>query len=1404
MAYVLILTRETWSWDVRTKHISYEPIPTIEGVKALANYGPTATLFTLGPNHTVQQYDLQNPASMVREVHYDPILIPTLPRGSAQSTPQLSSHTIPGAAPPVAVQRNYDMRPGPASLSTIQRATDEMQAIEHARQMRAQVGSPDSIISRTESVSSASSGGHGRYQRKNPSVSSYAPSGTTFSTFSPSMIARDSMGSPFYPRTSSVASSGRRSKGSRLRQEVLLSPEGNFVDLFPYTRARLSSLPYTQPQPLDQTKLSPDDLRRQMLQVVFGWHDDIQPMIRDEINHHPEGSMNAVLLSKWLGEDNVDMMASVIASGVMGSSDWMLLALSQLDGQGSRSKLGQAFVQRLLQQGDIHTSATILLGMGDQEDAVEVYVSRNYYMEAILLTCLLFPADWQRQAHLVRRWGEFVVENSQQHLAIRCFSCTGVDSSMPWASPTKSPFTGIQAPQSMPQIISPPTSPPPTNARKTTKNSSLKLITSFGNSDQGQYRFPGLKSDDRTPTNAPGVTPIAESALSPSGTPSTYLRPQLRSKNNLNLRTATTPGGYSRNRLPSIGETPIDVVPPPLGVSRPSSLPTPNDSGSDPEREKWSSILPQEAKVPERTIEDPPLTLSSARYDPGSATPQQTPQTALPTTTVKTSLPSLGQDRFSTMRDGSRTWNGSRDRKPDGLHIQMPTLEQLNLNAYATSAASSARSDHRRSTTWSSLHSNGSSVGRLDNRSDTRSPPVTGQSWTSSTKSPSVSGRSMDQYINSLEEANFRSQQHKAEPHRRRHREDRSQVVEHTEPISQSRPRHRELSEDRGRGGQRYIKPAKRSPSSPIPMSPEDLQQYRDSNSQSLDSQLTRDSSPDEIRSHSRAQSSRRVGTSKTLRSQSKMSDYSHRTVRHISPSGIYDSQLGSEVSPGSRSRKSSRRPSPNGLLTPSGRGRSKSKTGGSILRSPSSPLPMSPQARLYKESDDEEDPLRIVEANRNRLRSAQRSTSRRPRERGTSARRESSPDRRRLPDERQFYHIGRPDLSGQQDPFTDTKTSDGDVATSDGAPSLHHTKSRRTLKKEMAARELEARRISLTQRSMAPITYPSSLTSGRPQLVGRAQTDSNLSHGSPTWGALASSHSQNGSLSEISEYGVNENRSASVGPYGLPATPRAMRHPRYQSRDTDNIPAVPELPDQLTSPSNNFATGQPMRELPRSMSAPIPEAEVMMPADMPTHPAFHRGLRPSTKRPVFSPLGDIGKHRRTPSFDAQQLAPAPMIASIDQTLHESEPPQIISVGNEEPPILPELQHLAASVPPPPPPPPPPPTFHYDDAAHHSLSSGSGVGIINIAMDDISRDSTPIIDVPPPPPEKVSSPQLNGQASPPYSDGHRRGRSIDHFGKSIKGITDRMRSTSRGRNNAKSPRAIQEPVLPAPYETSFF
>lgn len=64
----------------------------------------------------------------------------------------------------------------------------------------------------------------------------------------------------------------------------------------------------------------------------------------------------------------------------MTSSDWMLLALSSIGGQSSTKKIGQAFVQRLLEKGDIHAAATILLGLGEQNDAVEVYFSHKHFM----------------------------------------------------------------------------------------------------------------------------------------------------------------------------------------------------------------------------------------------------------------------------------------------------------------------------------------------------------------------------------------------------------------------------------------------------------------------------------------------------------------------------------------------------------------------------------------------------------------------------------------------------------------------------------------------------------------------------------------------------------------------------------------------------------------------------------------------------------------------------------------------------------------------------------------------------------------------------------------------------------------------------------------------------------------
>ena len=1301
---------------------------------------------------------------------------------------------IPGTAPPMPVNHGMPEHDrGAVTLSTIQRTANEMGAIEHARNMREDMGSPvssTSRASRTDTMSSRSSN-HRAYPRHIPSISSRAQSGTTFSTISPSMVGRDSLYSgatSFYPSTASYASSGRRSKGSRLRHEVLRSPESTYVDLFPRTRVRLANVAYQQVQPLDQEAMTADDLRRRMLEVVFGWPDDIEPLIRDELQYHQPGSTSAVLLSKWLGEVDTDMMAAAISSGNVSSSDWMVLALSQMGGSGSMGKMGQAFVQRLLQQGDFHTSATILLGLGDREDAVEVYVSRSFYMEAILLTCLVFPTDWERQAHLVRRWGEFVVENSQQQLAIRCFSCTGVEPPLPWSSTSPMPInTPSQAPSTMSSMLSPPVSPPPSAqsappARMTTKNSSLKVITSFEGPNQAQFRFPGLASTDRTPTNGPGITPIAESAISPGGTPGGFGGRQNPALNSLLNRTAT-PGGYYRNRLPSIGETPIDVSLP--QVTRPSQLPTPDNSGSDLEKEKdiQMKTYTGEDKSQKHSTEAPPLLLSSARYDP--LTPVgKTPTTAVPKTTVRTTaLPNPSEDSFAAFKEKSQARNGSRDRKPDGLHIRMPSQDQIKTTHYISSGNLSSGFSDQNSLYSAGLTSGGLTTGRSDARSDTHS--TSGQSWASA-KSPSISGRSIDDYISSLEQAGYRQRKQKSSTSRRHQsREGRP---------SRSKGRTRDRSEDRGRDDRRYIRPGKRSPSSPKPMSPET---YRDpASGESLDGNLDDIRTPTSVGRYVRSEAK---GAPK-LRSGSKASDYSHRTVRRRSPEGVYDSHLGSEAS-FSRSKASSRQPSPRALLDPNGRGRSKSKNGGSLARSPSSPLPMSPQAKHYQASDDEDDPLRFVEANRQRIRSTHRSRSRKPRELGNSSRRDISSDRRRAQEDRQLR------VTDNDEPRSNrgSRRSSADQQEGTEQPRVHRQVSDRTQKKELAARELEARRESLLRNPDAPpILHPEEVNGARPNLPFRAQTD--LGNSPVSWNSnVPQQHSQRFlGVSATTENGGFIDRAASVGPYGLPATPRAMRHPRYDNKAND-IPVVPEIPESIQPLPETYYTGQPMNELPRSMSAPIPEPPRMpMPENLPRHPAFHKGLHPTTKRNNFSPLGEIGQHRRRPSSDMQAMMQAPVTAGIDETLraHEARNSNV-----EEPPLLPELQHLAIPPPPPPPLPPPPPFAHRIDPESSSLSSNSGVGVIDMVLDNEPENEEKVIEVPPtippppPPAPNARSPLLVPPGSPPDFGGvgsnHRRGRS-DNFKNGIKGFTGRLRSSSRGKNT-KSPEQVA--IGPAPYES---
>ncbi|CAN9167325.1 unnamed protein product [Alternaria alternata] len=270
--------------------------------------------------------------------------------------------------------------------------------------------------------------------------------------------------------------------------------------------------------------------------------------------------------------------------------------------------------------------------------------------------------------------------------------------------------------------------------------------------------------------------------------------------------------------------------------------------------------------------------------------------------------------------------------------------------------------------------------------------------------------------------------------------------------------------------------------------------------------------------------------------------------------------------------------------------------------------------------------------------------------------------------------------------------------------------------------------------------------------------------------------------------------------PIGLPANPRAMRHPRYMTADPneeDDIPAVPTIPDNMQHqqsqsgetddigpllPATTF--GQPIAPPSRSVSAPPQDILPSSSYNSPTYPSI--GRRPS--------LGGSRGHARQntmpdvlPQTNYKRHSPPPITASIAETIHESQNQdnQVIVIDAEDhgraPPLLSQLQHLAT-----PPPPPPPPL---------NLGGGNGIGMINIAIEGNSPGEKPM---------EVSPTQASATGSP---HAHRRGRGSvsENLGMTFKRVTERMRSTSRGPQRTKSPpvnRAERSPYESVP-EFSF-
>ncbi|KAE9989224.1 hypothetical protein EG327_002961 [Venturia inaequalis] len=1439
----------TFVWDVRTKRVTYESVPTVDGLVSIANYGPTATLFTLGRNHTVQQYDL-NPAArpmLVQNVQHVPAQLPPSPpisdgeglksaryatagpsgnlRPNPSDADRPPSNNIPVFFEDIHSESESDVPMSPlARISKVDPDED-----------RDQLGPLSPVSSRASTTSRSSAGGGGRrqqqhqpqpqqqhqqqphyqqqqqpqqqyqqqqqpqqqqqhheqsrignlndlrYQQQNerPSspgmVSSSAQSVSTATTFSvgssrqgyPQRARRESISTRSLLSTSTSNSRASNGRSSRLRQEVLRSPEETknlmSMDLFPYTKARLGDIPF-RPPIYDQNRRTPDDLRIQMLNVVFGWPDDVEDLIRDELAQHPSGSASSVMLSKWLGDLGADIAASMIGSESMTSSDWMLLALSSM-GQDSQKKVGEAFVQRLLEKGDIHPAVSILLGLGEYDEAVEVYVSRKYYMEAVLLTCLFFPTDWQRQSYLVRKWGEVAVGDGHPELAVRCFSCTTLESSEPWFSPRAQ--DAVYATQQM--LMGPDTplsSASPVSAGGSTRihptQAGLKLVTNF---NAPAARGPKSAMDgSKTPMVYPGETPIEPAAMESAFRPS-YRDPA----SAMSARTAT-PGGYGRRRYPSSRRTEASD----LSLTTPlARMPTPMTAIKGMRNAPSTAQTTRTRRSASTSQASSFLTASEYQEDDRG----------------RSGLPSPAQGVFARLREEESAKNhrgSSRERKPSQL-----SLDNIDIVIDSSLPSGATQSSYTNMT--------GGSNSMLGGAYETRRGATSPGPLRTGISMQSAKIRSIDQFINSLEEANYQAP-------------DRT----HEAP---ERPGSRSTRRAPSEGGRRtqVIRPAKRSPSSPVSMSPDDpalqLSNYNFDDERFYKRASPTESAPSismydrEARNRERSRGPGGRSESKSRRNESAIrietkrepsrrrgesttGERSGRRAESREPTGRRAESTRRERS---RSRNQARQPSYEEMINErEGRGRSAVRGPGSATRSPSSPsgnFPMSPA-----ESNIGGGRSKIGE--RVRERSMSRARNRSPA--GSAAGgRKTSPD-----PSANVRKSSRPPI-----PRLQTNMSDPNIMN----------------KRELAAKELEERRLSLARRPSAPpIVHPHELI---PRSAGTPSAEMMMGgfykHHIPSEHELIRGHTADPhimrSLASATSQGGVSNKSVQIG---LPATPRAMRHPKYMGEgEVEQVPAVPEIPANFGRSNNDGQQEQYPQEEDNDTLGFLPTT---------TFQPFNTGPSRSASAPPEK-LSALGHQRRTShtrqgsshsrknsdSGDIIVVSPGGMgnggglsfSKTIDQTIRES---QIMFVDrspspDEEdvPPVmLPELQHLAGPLPPPPPPMPFPPRQDSGDAP--TLSAVAFMPYEEEpqqqAKSSHSRSNS-----------NNQIPQLSApEATTPGGSvitpgGHRRGRNSNSISESVgskfSGLRNRLRdrTPSRTRTQAISP-PVQQNQQPTPFE----
>ncbi|TQS39441.1 hypothetical protein Golomagni_00036 [Golovinomyces magnicellulatus] len=1290
----------TYSWDVRTKDITHETVPTSENVRGLAIYGAGATLFTLDHNETIQQFDLNSPPQLVANAQH-----------SANLKSPLSQVSLEKAAPLVPFDAAIQTDTTSLAIEHADLAINEPSKTQKSSLLTNQNQTPLAFQYPVGLKCSKCRIKEISYGKKSQSNIAFASS------------PWNSQEKSYQSSTESISTSSNGSQSDAsgtfsFRQNSLrINNEGDsiddtqqiFFDLFPFTKARLvKNLGNPFAEVSDKPLFTCHNFRKQMLQILFDWKGEIQELIQDEMRRHPPRSTAQILLARWLGEFDLENMTS--SSESMNSLDWMLLALSKMGKQSSPIRVAQFYVQRLLNHNDINTAATIMLSMGDVNDAIEIYISHEKYIEAILLVSLTYPAHYFRQARLVQRWREWAIMRGKNQIAERCLAVIGLDS-----------FSGKLNSHGSPDVLSPTLSP--TKVTPPRFNiplaSELKLDISLGNEDLAE-----LNCDEKSDSFGPLFCSVDE----------------------MNQMASLQPGQRSEYQSPVISH-----IAPPSGFNRKENFSVEISSSRDE-----SPNLKHQELIPKNLSTDfEPKTSALGNIS------NSLPSRKLHVDSVSNDKVEISSPLVEEMRDVTRSplsflsptkiycsdaWHDiniksvSSDSEVEGLDIQWPQLDSIITGDYMSSPISSIASPCYRASNHSL---------------DTDCPTIS-----SSFRNPRVSQFNSCSYNESLDTG--RSLDENTSFHESTQNKKVNKKADFNVQGQPNELNRQELKSHQKHLNNQCIEPLNLKCRSTAcqTLSSQHNDKDIDPANISLDNNqknalfITNKTFRNTNRSRSNLKSIKLSTISEVSNLRSRRKLLSRRVVscdqlRQLGLDDLHDP-----------------------INTDRGRGRN--RTGSNIRAPSTPTWPQYGSYEYDCESDDNFNnfhkniaPIRFQNyspASRHRFRGRGLNNSR-----STSSGRRR---RRRIKsdDRSSSWQRSRPQMSKDccaKELLQNRIVSDA----RDGNSNMD--KEQGTVRKEKAARELEERRMSLALRPSAPsIIHPEELILSKISSEGdqtEIQQIIDNTHNVPRTSAanyLKEPHKKEGEKTKkvcfgipiglpatpramkISKFEVEGKKLSPVSLQDM-GKPKIITQPLLEDSlnlkyyHTKRLENFASLPTSVYKAPNTINTTPNRRISPRSASAPIPEENTTslheLPSDLPTHPAFQVDLPPSSGR---RGLDSKNNHTFTLQKQSRKVSPGKILQGtlgyetrnnqvtqacsladtmdgIDETIEANSPP-----SPPLPPLLKELQHLAGPTPPPPPPPPLSSFYRPENLNTNSIVSAisSGSGIIEIVRDDLEDD----------------------------------------------------------------------------------